>query len=76
MGKYAALGRNGECVLRLISQGMTKSKHFSAADVDALSNLALIEEHRGTLKLTEQGKLRLAQERKRLFQSIVIAARD
>jgi hypothetical protein len=76
MGKLAGLGRNGECVLRLISQGMTKLKHFSAADVDALSNLALIEERHGTLSLTEQAKQRLAQERKHLFQSIVIAARD
>jgi hypothetical protein len=76
MRKYIALGRSGEKVLRLISQGVTKPKHFSAADIDTLSSLALIEEHQGTLKLTEQGELRLAQERKRFFQAMVVAARD
>jgi len=70
-----ALSRTKQSVLRLISQGVTNPKHFSSADIAALSNLALIEERQGALNLTEQGMLRLAQERKRLFQSIVTAAR-
>ncbi len=71
-----ALSWHKENVLRLIGHGMTRPKYFRSADVAALSKLALIEERQGAITLTEQGEQLLARQRKLLFQSIVVTARD
>jgi hypothetical protein len=72
---YSSLNRNEQGILRLIATGVTKRLHFQDSDVAKLSELALVEEQNGGLSLTERGKLTLAEERKRLFQNVIMAAR-